>query len=437
MEVIYQVLPRIWGKGKFSDWDAKTFDYLKTLSVSAIWYTGVIRHASGQPWVKGNAGSPYSISDYHDVNPYLADNPLDRMEEFESLVRRTHHSGLRVIIDYVPNHVAKDCKDVPLCSYHDYDWTDTLKIDYNHPETWGKMLEIALFWASKGVDGFRCDMVEMVPIGFLKWLVCEVRKRYPSFTFIGEAYEKANYRPLIKDAGFDLLYDKSGLYDCLRTIICRGASARNITRNWQSLQDLQPHMLNFLENHDEQRFASTFFAGDAFKAFGALAAGALFNRASYMIYAGQEIGADASEGAEGRTSIFDFKQPEELSKLYSYIHGRKALASAQQELLRKYRALLSNCSSPVFSKGANYDLCWCNSVLLGFDPEKHFAFLRYYRAPRRRRADAVLVACNLSAESTTFTLNIPEDLRSMKELAHLPAKVQVSLGSWDTSILSL
>ena len=437
MEVIYQVLPRIWGKGKFSDWGPKAFSYLKSLNVSAVWYTGVIRHASGRPYVKGNPGSPYSIEDYHDVNPYLADVPEKRMEEFCRLVRRTHQAGLKVIIDYIPNHVSPDCNDVPKCDYCDYDWTDTRKVDYSNLEAWHKMLEIVLYWAGKGVDGFRCDMVELVPPVFLQWLIAEVRKQYPKVVFIGEAYDKANYRRYIKELGFDLLYDKSGLYDNLRAIICKGASVRNITRNWQFLHELQPNMLNFLENHDEQRFASPWFAGDAFKAFPALAAGALFNGASYMIYAGQEVGTDASEGAEGRTSIFNWTEPESLKLLACYVRTGKGLAPDSLKLLSKYRELFSHLSDPVFSEGFNYDLCWCNSVVLGFDPEKHFAFLRYKRLPRKRKAEAVLVVCNFSDSPAKMKINLPEDLTEKKELAWLPAKVDVSVGAWDYSDLHL
>ncbi|MBR5703904.1 MAG: hypothetical protein IKX45_06615 [Bacteroidales bacterium] len=437
MEVIYQVLPRIWGKGKFSDWDARAFGYLKSLNVSAVWYTGVIRHASGRPYVKGNPGSPYSIEDYHDVNPYLADVPEKRMDEFERLVRRTHHAGLKVIIDYIPNHVSPDCNDVPTHDYCDYDWTDTRKVDYSNKEAWRKMLEIVLYWAEKGVDGFRCDMVEMVPAEFLKWLIAEVRRRYPKLLFIGEVYDRNNYRRYIKDLGFDLLYDKSGFYDYVRAIIRNGASARNLTRNWQFLQDLQPHMLNFLENHDEQRFASPWFAGDAFKAFPALAVGALFNGASFMIYAGQELGEDASEGAEGRTSIFNWTSPESLKKLYRYVRTGKGLTQDNLKLLSRYRELLSKLSDPVFSDGLNYDLCWCNSILLGFDPEKHFAFLRYKRMPRKRKAEAVLVVCNFSDSPAEMKINLPDDLRAKKELAWLPQKVSVTIASWDYSTLHL
>ena len=436
MEVIYQVLPRIWGNGKFSDWDTPTFDYLKSLGVTAVWYTGIIRHSTGMPWVKGDPGSPYSISDYHDVNPYLSDDPDARMEEFRSLVKRTHLAGLKVIIDFIPNHVAPDCKDVSVYPWCDYDWTDTRKIDYSHPDTWLKMNEIALYWAGLGVDGLRCDMVEMVPLPFLKQLVSEVKKRYPAFLFIGEAYDKSNYPLLIREAGFDLLYDKSGLYDILRAIICNGASARNITYNWQGLQDLQPHMLNFLENHDEQRFASSFYAGDARKAFAAVAAGALFNRSSYMIYAGQEIGIDAAEGSEGRTSIFNWTHPSGLKALFGFIHGKGFPDSNCAMLLERYRSLLRETALPLFRDGQNYDLCWCNSVATGFDPERHFAFLRYLRAPRKRYADVALVVCNFSGDAADMTINLPGDLRSKKELTRLPAKVSVTVGAWDACILN-
>ena len=127
--IIYQVLPRLWGNdtqrpkkngnlgdngtGKLSDIDTDTLEYLKWLGCTHVWYTGIIRHStqsseegcipSHPQFVKGKAGSPYAICDYYDVNPYLADNPSDRIYEFEQLIKRTHEAGLKVIIDFVPN----------------------------------------------------------------------------------------------------------------------------------------------------------------------------------------------------------------------------------------------------------------------------------------------------------------------------------------------
>ena len=152
------------------------------------------------------------------------------------------------------------------------------------------MLEIVLYWCSKGVDGFRCDMVEMVPWQFMKWLIEKVKASYPGVIFIAEVYQKDLYRRYVEEVGFDLLYDKSGLYDTLRSVVQGGGTARAITWNWQSLGDLQPRMLNFLENHDEQRFASDFFAMDASKAAAPLCVSLLLNDSAFMIYNGQEAG---------------------------------------------------------------------------------------------------------------------------------------------------
>ena len=139
--VIYQVFPRWFGNmksslvkngskvengvGKFSDFTPVALSKIKELGTTHIWYTGVIEHATNTDYtayqirrdhaavVKGNAGSPYAIKDYYDIDPDLADNVPDRMKEFESLVRRTHEAGMKVIIDFVPNHVAASIIRMP------------------------------------------------------------------------------------------------------------------------------------------------------------------------------------------------------------------------------------------------------------------------------------------------------------------------------------
>ena len=82
--------------------DKETLEYLRSLGVDYVWYTGIPRHATGKPFVKGDPGSPYAISDWMDVNPYLACDPAERMAEFSSLVGRTHAAGLKLLVDYVP-----------------------------------------------------------------------------------------------------------------------------------------------------------------------------------------------------------------------------------------------------------------------------------------------------------------------------------------------
>lgn len=437
-QIIYQVLPRLWGKGKFSDWNKRSFDYLHSLGITAVWFTGIPRHASGKDFVKGNPGSPYAVSDWFDVNPYLADKEENRMREFEQLVRLTHKAGFRFIMDFVPNHVARDNKQLPVYDYCDYDWTDTLKVNYGHPDTYPKMLEILRFWAAKGVDGFRCDMVEMVPIDFFAGIIPELKRDYPELFFIAEAYNKDNYRPLV-DAGFDLLYDKSGSYDILRGILCNGSSARNLSWNWQWLSDLQPRMLNFLENHDEQRLASPFFAGSAQKGLAAFAFCALFNTASLMIYAGQELGENAAEGADGRTSIFNWCSPVSLRHIDDLINSGKALPQDEASLLQRYQEILGIASSPLCNEGFNYDLCWCNGPAQGFDPDRHFAFVRY------AKGKALLVFCNFSDTPASARLYLPEYLCSRlaealindNAAAFEGHSIEIQAGAWDASVLEI
>ena len=133
--VIYHVFTRLFGNtntnnkpwgtieengvGKFADFNKKALTEIKNLGVTHIWYTGVPHHAVINDYteigisnddpdvVKGRAGSPYAVKDYYNVNPDLAKNPSNRLKEFKSLIERTHKAGMKVIIDIVPNHVAR------------------------------------------------------------------------------------------------------------------------------------------------------------------------------------------------------------------------------------------------------------------------------------------------------------------------------------------
>jgi len=440
-QIIYQVLPRLWGNGKFSSIDTGSFQYWKGLGVHYVWYTGIIRHASassGEKVVKGEAGSPYAITDYYDVNPYMADVPERRMEEFEDLVKRTHEAGLKCIVDFVPNHVAReykgtlgagDDKTVHWAPENDFfyypgqalqlpvnpkgyeempakasgncftaapgmnDWWETVKINYcdTHTGTWDKMRDIVRFWASKGVDGFRCDMVELVPPQFMKWLIASIKAEYPQVIFVAEVYEKDKYRMYVEEVGFDFLYDKCGLYDTLRAVTCSGASAREISHNWQFLGSLQPHMLNFLENHDEQRVASDFFCGSAQAGYAALAVSALLNDAPFMLYFGQEMGErgmqqEGFSGLDGRTSIFDWCTVPALKK-------------PDKSVQKRYKEVLALAGKPAFAEGRTFDLCYCQDTER-FNPDRHFAFLR------SDGKHTFLVVSNFG-DTTDITVRIP------------------------------
>ena len=427
--IIYQTLPRLWGGGKLKDWDAESLAYLRSLGVDYVWYTGVPRHATGRDFVKGNPGSPYAITDWRDVNPYLADDPSRRMQEFDALVARTHEAGLRVLIDYIPNHVAPDYEGpIRRFNWCDGDWTDTRKNDWSAPETRAEMLGILRFWASRGVDGFRCDMVELVPADALKALISAVKADYPDLLFVAEVYGRENYRTYLDEVGFDLLYDKSGLYDTLRAVCCNGASARGITWNWQWLGDMQPRMLNFLENHDEQRLASPEFLGAAARGYAALACSLLFNTASFMLYFGQEVGEDGIDGADGRTSIFNWSDSPELRELFRSLHGGR-LAPDEAAVLARYRGLLTQAKRPAFAEGRTWDLVYCNGNAPGFDPERHFAFVRF------DAQEACLVACNFSDTPASVQLFLPPELRAACPL--IPEVATARISPFDASVSRL
>lgn len=600
--IIYQILPRLWGNnteklqkrgsleqngtGKFNDIDSMALEYIKWLGCSYVWFTGVIRHAtksnsmgcipSHPQIVKGEAGSPYSIENYYDVNPYLATEPEHRMEEFEELIERTHRAGLKVIIDFVPNHVSRDygtvsqeivkgngmpgfsclgasddssrhwhiendffyypdetlrlpnqelyiseCKSlrerdftrefrvVPawlsekcrmfceeaertdkeymefLSGYESIlnlfvekpakatgnncyrpdpssnDWYETIKINYTDEfcSTWDKMYRIVQYWASKGVDGFRCDMVELVPVSFFKWLIRRIKSEFPDVIFIAEVYKKDLYRKYIREVGFDFLYDKSGLYDTLRAVVEKNVSndgmpvelwqsATGITRNWQFLGDLQPYMLNFLENHDEQRFASEFFGKDARNSFAALYVSLFLNRAPFMLYFGEEMGErgmdeEGFSGRDGRTTIFDWWSLGSVRALRKMIEDesyKEAASSSESgtssslDVFRRYSAALRFAAEdPAVRYGTVYDLCYCNYSSDGFDKDRHFAWLRDYDN------ETVLFVSNFSDTEANIDLMIPEhafewlgiemtqDLNPQK---HIKVKVPPMDGIW-------
>lgn len=414
---IYQVLPRLFRKGKFASIDKKALTYLKDLGVSHIWLTGVIRHSMGKDYVKGNIGSPFSIADYYDVNPYLSTDEDSRLMEFKRVVKRTHENGLELLLDFIPNHVSPDYHDnhggIKTLGIHDYDWTDTDKIDYSDKANWTKMLDILSYWAEMGVDGFRCDMVELVPLEFWHYVIAECRKRFPALVFVAEVYDKNDYGSFT-DAGFDALYDKSGLYDSLRAIVEGHAPASLITSNWQSLGALQPKMLNFLENHDEQRIASPCFAGSPQAGYAALAVSALFYPCPFMLYFGQETGEDAHDGANGRTSIFEEQR---------HIDPVCKLSDNEKMIQDRYREVLH--LKEVLGEALNWDLCYAQSRESGFDRNRHFAFMRY------DDTHCILVVSNFSKESARIVINIPEEAPQA-----FGPRVEVEVAAQDFVILS-
>lgn len=435
--IIYQLFPRVFGAnenkkcGTFSDINDKEIERIKSLSVSHIWLTGVIRHSGWRdtnPVVtKGKAGSPYAIVDYYDIDPDLADNEADRMMEFKQTVERIHRHGLKVLIDFVPNHLAREYRGgftdenfyvlpnqkfvAPTENgekYYEYpakatgndvfsptpslnDWYDTVKLNYTNRDTWDKMLKIMQFWCGKGVDGFRCDMAEMVPVEFWRWAIAELRKSF-NVTMIAEIYRPHLYKSYV-EAGFDYLYDKVGLYNTLENIYRYGQRADTISDVWKGLNGLDDNMLRFMENHDEVRLASRYFMKKPENAYPFVALSALMNRGPFMIYNGQEYGEDAADSDNGRTSIFD----------YNYMKIKNL------QIFDFYKNLLDfRESHPAIMRGAFYDLMWANPWYNNFDPQYVYAFLRYYGN------DKLLIVINFNLhEGRNVTVSIPEDARKL------------------------
>ena len=403
-------MPRLWGKGHFSDWTGKAFSYLKTLGVDYLWLTGVPRHESGTPFTKGCPGSPYAIIDWYDVNPYLADNEDKRMHEFELLIKRAHLAGIKIMIDYIPNHVGRSyAGDLPCFDHCDGDWTDTRKVNWNDPSTVDKMVDILCFWANKGIDGFRCDMVELVSADALGEVVRRTRSAFPGLVFVAETYVKENYRRYLSTSSIDILYDKSGSYDILRAISNGNCSATALTSNWQWQAEIQDAMLNFLENHDEQRLASRFWNNGRRYPWAELAFSVLFNKASFMLYYGQEWMDDAAETDNGRTSIYDFTSPSGVRRAAHFARTGKAIKlndAADTDSLdcyRRYLELMQTAASPLMRQGSNWDLCYLQNDCK-WNRDNMFAFARY------DGHGAAVVICNFSDSDTELSVRLPEEL---------------------------
>ena len=505
--LIYQVFTRLYGNrnltrkengtlaengcGKMNDFTPKVLKELAQTGYSHVWYTGIIRHATQTDYtaygiprqhpavVKGKAGSPYAITDYYDVDTDLAVDVKQRMQEFEQLVERTHEAGMKVIIDFVPNHVARQYKSIckprgvkdlgesdqtlhgfdpqnnfyycpgeRFAPYFDLyngeaepyleepakatgndhfdnapgrnDWYETVKLNYGvdyyagrigHfdpiPDTWQKMTNILLFWAKKGVDAFRCDMAEMVPAEFWVYATKAVRKKFKHIVFMGEVYNPFEYRHYL-ESGFDWLYDKVGMYDTMRSVVCRMESASAITQAWQQTDDIRDHMVYFLENHDEQRIGSDFFAARPVKGVPAMIASVLMYKNPFMLYAGEEYGErgmdrEGFSGNDGRTTIFDYWSIDTLCRAAS-----KKLTEEEEKIFSIHQKTLQLArKEKAVAEGLSFDLMYVNQHL-----QRQYAFLR------KAEGELLLVVVNFEDQEAVIDVTVPAhafDYMDMKE----------------------
>ncbi len=517
--IVYQLLPRLFGNtnttnkyygtldengtGKFNDITDKALQELSKLGVTHVWFTGVIEHATmtDYSWfdikpddpdvVKGIAGSPYAIKDYYDVDPDLAVNVNDRMTEYEALIKRTHANGLKVIMDFVPNHVARtynsdvkpngvrdigadDDNTKAFAADNDFyylpgqsfiapvgynaggddftsplkdgrfeenpakvtgnnlfsaapginDWFETVKLNYGidvlngnaihynpPPPLWHKLYDILNYWCAKGVDGFRCDMVEQIPFEFWGWVIGQLKAQYPCLVFIGEAYNTTDYDSYIFDGKFDYLYDKAGILDAVRKLTTNqtGATVWDINNVWNNQTNgIDDYMLRFMENHDEQRVASGSFAGDAWYGVPGMIVCATLANGPVMIYFGQEVG-EPGEGLEGfgdndgRTSIFDYwGVPEHQKWVNNGLYDGVRLSDGQQRLREFYSKLFNAVrNNEALYAGKFYELLLDNQDNFN---DRIYLYMRYTDNQR------VLVIASFDRNDQTIHVNIPQDL---------------------------
>ena len=514
--VIYQLLPRLFtnqgatqfngtyasnGSGKLAQITPKTLERIKDLGADTVWLTGVVDYATttdyaaiGKPAshpdvVKGKAGSPYAIRNFFDIAPDLAIDPARRLEEFQQLIGRIHAAGLKVIMDFVPNHTARqyhiasnaqavndECLMNPAANdrrepgyqvdnfyiYLDkpfevpkpklgswvykenpakvtgnsaythapteYDWYETVKINYGlderHttlpegkiPATWPFMTQVLQYWARQGVDGFRCDMVDMVPNPFWQYAIGKVRAVHPKILFIGESYIPSNYKPLF-EAGFSYLYDKVGLYDAVKEVLQGKKGSAGISQALWDTKDVADKLLHFMENHDEPRIAHATMAGSADGGLAGSALQVLATRGPWMHYMAQELGERATEaegfsGADGKTTIFDYWNLASLGRLSNQgAWGLDSLKPDEKALYQRYRQLYGlKQNRKLFTDGDLYNLSPANPTGYGEVPEakdKLFAFIRYLKDK-----EASLVVVNLSEVATPITIIIPKEAKT-------------------------
>ena len=554
--VLYQVFTRLFGNtnttnkpwgtieengvGKFSGFTDKALDSIRALGVTHIWYTGVPHHAVIRDYtaygisnddpdvVKGRAGSPYAVKDYYNVDPDLAEDPAQRLEEFIALIERTHRHGMKVVIDIVPNHVARryegrnnpegvedfgagDDTSVeyrrdnnfyyipgqrfqvpepqngyqplggephPLSDgqFDEYpakwtgngarkaqpdfnDWFETVKVNYgirpdgtkdfpelpegfdqkgyeahftfwqdkDVPDSWKKFRDIALYWTELGVDGFRFDMAEMVPVEFWSFMNSSVKMKNPEAFLLAEIYNPAAYRDYIRLGKMDYLYDKVELYDTLKHIMQGHGRTDNLPSIQEGLAEIEHHMLHFLENHDEQRIASPDFAGSAEKGRPAMVVSATISTSPTMVYFGQEVGEPAAEepgfGAPTRTSIFDYIGVPHHQRWMNGGAFDGGQSTPEEKALRDfYRRLLNFTINSPALMGKYREIHRYNRERTEGYNHRVFSFVRW------SGTEKLIIAANFDAEEAyAFELKIPEEVISSWKLANGQYELQEQL----------
>ncbi len=290
---------------------------LRDLGVDIIWLMPI--YPIGEEGRKGGLGSYYSIKDYCAVNPEMG-----TIEYLDSFLSEAHRLGMRVILDWVANHTARDARwisEKPADWYErddegvaliPWDWSDTAKLNYSNHEVWQGQIDAMKFWLERGVDGFRCDMAMLVPIEFWQECARELHSVNPDIFMLAEAEERNLF-----DGAFDCCY--AWELHHLMSDVAKGNRRADAIRD-HLYADLSRYpqwamRMLFTSNHDENSWQ-----GREREIFGeALDVMRIFSFvAPYtmpLIYTGQEVGYDHSFEFFDRDPIADYS-PNATTEIY-------------------------------------------------------------------------------------------------------------------------
>lgn len=312
----------------------KKLDFLREMGIDAIWLMPI--YPIGEQGRKGSLGSYYSIRDYKAVNPEFG-----TMEDFDSFVAKAHSLGMKVLLDWVANHTARDAKWLhtkPADWYEreadgtakvPWDWTDTAKLNYSNHDVWRGQIDAMRFWIEQhAVDGFRCDMAMLVPIEFWQQATEVLRAIKPDIFMLAEAEQQNLF-----DRAFDMCYAWE-----IHHLMCD--IARGERRVWDLRNKLYANRENypasamrmmFTSNHDENSWSGSEFYrfGDAREVMTALSF--VWEGAMPLIYTGQEVGYDHSFAFFDRDHIpAELYQPNDDTELYRRLIALKHSEAALQ-----------------------------------------------------------------------------------------------------------
>lgn len=253
---IYEVNVRQYTpEGTFKAFE-KHLDRLRDMGVQTLWFMPI--QPIGKEGRKGILGSYYAISDYRSVNPEFG-----TMEDWRALVNKIHNMGMKVIIDWVPNHTAPDhpwVKNHPEFYIRDSvtgipvhqpgtDWTDTRKIDFKNRQIADSMIAVMKFWITEtGIDGYRCDHAQGQGKDFWKRCNGELKALNKNILMLAESEDEWLY-----ESGFDMSYAWKFFHMTKEVAAGRrpANSLDTILHHFDSLFSPSATFLHFTSNHDE------------------------------------------------------------------------------------------------------------------------------------------------------------------------------------------